>query len=408
MLPARGDYANPGRMEWRAPITSQVASPSVLQPLLARGLAAQPGNADLRIKRGHLLYDRKDYAAAAQDFAAVLGARPENLALRPVLARCLIYLGQFGEALSVLEPLAAPSVERGQAQLELGETGAAEHALRDVLSANPDDPAGCRLLCRILRRTGRSAETLALCEDLARRGATNAQFFFNWGWALAIHGDRERARRLMFDPARLTEVRLAAPEGFADTRAFCRAMADDILANPNRISRFADPTEANRGSSRVDNLFSNARPQLVETLIAMVQRAVEALPVETLPDFDPWPAARPRAARVRPWGLIQRDADYEEGHIHPSGWLSGVLYLRVPPEVTRDGDGPGCIEFGPPPAVAQALPGFAPVARYLPKVGRMLLSPSFFQHRTIPSRIDADRISLAFDVVPDAAPLTSA
>jgi hypothetical protein len=49
------------------------------------------------------------------------------------------------------------------------------------------------------------------------------------------------------------------------------------------------------------------------------------------------------------------------------------------------------------------MPDLAPAGRYVPKQGMLILAPSHYQHRTIPSGVDQDRISVAFDVVPEKA-----
>jgi hypothetical protein len=285
--------------------------------------------------------------------------------------------------------------------MELGDSEAAEREFRSVLAIDPDEPGSCRMLCRLLRNGGRVAELLAACEDLAERQATNAQMLYNWGWALALAGDRERARRLMFEPERIARIELRAPAGFPDIESFNAALADEILANPNKVTRFPEEDEANRGSCRVDNLFAGRRSDLVDLLLESIQAAVDGWAPEPRPGFDPWPHARPTAARLRPWGLIQRRDEYEEGHIHPQGWLSGVYYVAVPSAVSTAGKGPGCIEFGPPTAIARDMPDLAPARRYLPEEGVLLLAPSHYQHRTIPSGVDRYRISVAFDVVPE-------
>jgi tetratricopeptide (TPR) repeat protein len=372
-----------------------------MEAMLDGALASSPANPLLHVKLGHLRLDRKDYRSAAQSFATALELGDGAAGTRTLLARCFNYLHRHEEAIAILSPLREPSFERGRALMELGDSQAAEREFRSVLRAEPDDPASCRMLCRLLRRAGRVAELVAACEELAARGATNAQMLFNWGWALALAGDHGRARRLLFEPERIALLEVQAPAGFADIDSFNAALAEEILANPNKVTSFPEEDEANRGSCRVDNLFAGRRTDLVDLLLRSVQAAVERWTPVARAGFDPWPRARPAAARLRPWGLIQRRDEYEEGHIHPQGWLSGVYYVAIPSIVSAAGRGPGCIEFGPPSAVAQDMPELAPSRRYLPKAGMLLLAPSHYQHRTIPSGVDRHRISLAFDVVPE-------
>jgi len=141
---------------------------------------------------------------------------------------------------------------------------------------------------------------------------------------------------------------------------------------------------------------------MIRALLEFLQHLFEIYTAPPAGPFDPWRAARPAAARLRAWGLIQRRTDHEEWHIHRGGWLSGVYYVRVPRGVSADGEGPGCIEFGPPRPVARARPGLISTWRHAPQEGTLLLAPSHYSHRTIPSGADDYRISFAFDVVPDA------
>ncbi len=86
---------------------------------------------------------------------------------------------------------------------------------------------------------------------------------------------------------------------------------------------------------------------------------------------------------------------YQGSHIHTSGWLSGVIYLKVVPSQDNDG---GAIQF--------SLNGAnyshenIPQLTYQPKAGDMILFPSSLHHRTIPFSTDTERIVMAFDLMP--------
>ena len=104
---------------------------------------------------------------------------------------------------------------------------------------------------------------------------------------------------------------------------------------------------------------------------------------------------------MTPWAIIQRGDAYEAWHTHPSGWLSVVYYVRVPKAVSAEGEGRGCIEFGPPPSIAEKVTDLIETWRHVPREGTLLLAPSHYHHRTIPTGSDEPRISFVFDVVPD-------
>ena len=82
--------------------------------------------------------------------------------------------------------------------------------------------------------------------------------------------------------------------------------------------------------------------------------------------------------------------------------MSGVYYVKVPEAVhdpARQRE--GWIEFGRPDPRYTCVRD--PRVKVLePVEGQVLLFPSFFWHGTVPFDIEEERISIAFDVNPEA------
>jgi uncharacterized protein (TIGR02466 family) len=98
------------------------------------------------------------------------------------------------------------------------------------------------------------------------------------------------------------------------------------------------------------------------------------------------------------WANILESEGFQVPHIHPSGWLSAVYYVRVPGVVRSDGHA-GWIEFGEP--YTDIFHSVRPETLALrPEDGLLLMFPSYFYHRTLPFHSDEQRISIAFDIVP--------
>lgn len=389
-------------IRWDIADRADLAAPAAAAALLEQAIAARPGNALLRLKQAHLKLDRYDFAAAAGSLEAVLELDHDLAGARPRLARCYNALGRHRDALDTLAGTDGPQFERALALVRLGLDQEAVVEFGALLDLDPGHGPACRQLGKLLRRSGRIAELLELCRSLHARGAKHAQLFYVWGMALALGGREEEARAILFDRARVTELALPVPEGFADIADFNAALAEELLGNPCRLDDFPIEHEANRGSSRVHALFAGRRPDLVEALLGSLQTLIAAQATPRRGAFDPWSDARPERAHLKAWGLIQRGGDYEEWHSHPGGWMSGVYYVRVPACVTAEGPGPGCIEFGPPTSLARRRPDLVPVWRHAPREGRLLLAPSHYSHRTIPTGAAGHRISFAFDIVPDS------
>ena len=94
--------------------------------------------------------------------------------------------------------------------------------------------------------------------------------------------------------------------------------------------------------------------------------------------------------------VILKKQGYQNAHIHTSGWLSGVIYLKVVPSLGND---EGAIEF------SLNLPNFpninSPKLIHHPEAGDIVFFPSSLYHRTIPFSTDTDRIVIAFDLMPN-------
>lgn len=387
-------------IRWRVASVANLAPPAAAALLLEQVIERRPTDAALRLKLADLSLDRFDFGTATNALEIALRLDPALPGVRQRLARCYNALARHPDALDALAVHQLPEFERAFAWEALGLTDEAEAELRAVLEVDPHHLQACRQLCKLLRKAGRTAELLELCEALAARGVSHAQLLYVWGTALALEGEHERARAILFDRERVAELRLPVPDGFADHAQFNAALADEILTNPHRLSDFPAEHEANRGSSRVHALLAGRRPDLISGLLESLQELADAWTPPRYGSFDPWVDARPAAAHLRAWGLIQRGGEYEDWHLHRGGWISGVYYVRVPKGVSAGGEGRGCIEYGPPTALERALPGYLPVWRHAPREGSLLLAPSHYAHRTIPSGLDEYRISFAFDVVP--------
>ena len=142
------------------------------------------------------------------------------------------------------------------------------------------------------------------------------------------------------------------------------------------------------------------QPSYATGLLAMMINGAVRGYIDGLPDDPdhPFVAAAPARWTLNGWGVILQAQGHQRAHIHPSGWLSGVYYVRVPRAVGSASQ-QGWIEFGEPPANIGCR-RVHQTRRVAPEAGRMLLFPSYVYHRTIPFQDSENRISFAFDVVP--------
>mgnify|MGYP001341292415 CR=1 FL=1 len=103
-----------------------------------------------------------------------------------------------------------------------------------------------------------------------------------------------------------------------------------------------------------------------------------------------WPTEK----NIKSWHIVLKKQGYNNTHIHPEGWLSGVIYLKVVPTL---GKNEGAIKFD--------IGGRFSDRKYStklhnPKMGDIILFPSSLYHGTIPFSSEAERIIISFDLIP--------
>ena len=95
------------------------------------------------------------------------------------------------------------------------------------------------------------------------------------------------------------------------------------------------------------------------------------------------------------WYVVLKKQGYQSPHIHPGGWLSGVIYLKVVPSLDKN---EGAIEFSLNGEYYSSINSSKLI--HQPKLGDIVFFPSSLHHRTIPFSTNTDRIIFSFDLKP--------
>ena len=105
----------------------------------------------------------------------------------------------------------------------------------------------------------------------------------------------------------------------------------------------------------------------------------------------------PKNTSIHGWAVTLNTNGYQNAHIHPDGWLSGVFYLQVPKEKKDEGS----IFFTSLGYDYPSLNKKKIVKKLIkPTQGDLILFPSSLFHGTVSTNSENDRISLAFDIKP--------
>ena len=97
------------------------------------------------------------------------------------------------------------------------------------------------------------------------------------------------------------------------------------------------------------------------------------------------------------WLISMDNGGKLSAHIHDTGWVSGAIYINVPPK-TQPSDGNFVVSIGERQDEAEKRKNKEEIIDVFS--GDLVLFPASLTHYTIPFQSDEKRIVLAFDVVP--------
>ncbi|MEO1786722.1 MAG: putative 2OG-Fe(II) oxygenase [Pseudomonadota bacterium] len=191
---------------------------------------------------------------------------------------------------------------------------------------------------------------------------------------------------------------IAPPEGFGSLDGFNRALADVMRDLHNFTVRPLDQS-LRGGTQTTRNLLDYDHP-LIKAYIAALDAPIRQYltDIGRAPDH-PMTARNTGDYRFKGmWSVRLTGAGYHEAHMHPEGWISSAYYVAVPGGTAEAEDKAGWIGFGKPPYATR--PDLDALKWVAPKVGMVVLFPSYMWHGTRPISDTAERMTAPFDLLP--------
>jgi tetratricopeptide (TPR) repeat protein len=384
-------------------LLNSMGKPEEAAKAFRRAAALSPDFVEAHANLGATLHLAKRYEEAIVAYRRALEKLPGNADLHHNLGAVYRAIGRhdaaancYREALR-LAPHRLEFEERLAATLQdLGDYEAAVEAYQRVLIHAPASVDVNKGLAETLIGAGRPEEAVTLCDDFLARRGYNSAILCCKAIALGERGEEAAARRIMDLDRFIRPCRIEPPTGFRSLAAFNAEIEREIRAHESLD--FEPAGLATSMGFQTGKLLEH--PSYAIGLLAlMINGAVRGY-IDCLPDDPnhPFVANAPARWTLNGWGVILKAQGHQRPHIHPSGWLSGVYYVRVPASIVA-GSQQGLIEFGKPPANIGCRHAHH-TRRVTPEAGRMLLFPSYVYHHTIPFEDSENRISFAFDVVP--------
>lgn len=341
-----------------------------------RAIEADPGYANAYNNLGHALVDKGDLQAALVAYEGALEIAPESPQAHNNLGNILKKIGNYEQALEHFIQMG------GAAGVGHAEPSPMEH---EFWVNNKSQVLECLYILGRYQEFESELEKLAESGDINRRVAAVAAFACQ---QLGL----ENPHRFCKNPLEYVHVG-SLSSSVSDIEKFCA----NLIKESDKESLVWEPRHGvtKSGYLTANTIFSTGKN--AATLEALIRKEMQAYREKHQANDCEFINAWPEELELKGWFVRLKRGGYQRSHIHPAGWLSGVVYLKTIEAVDSDEGG---IEFSLHGYDLPVLDGPYPRIVHRPKVGEIILFPSSLFHRTIPYDEETDRCVIAFDAIP--------
>ena len=369
-----------------------------------RALDIEPENPEVLINMGAVLTELSRKTEAIHFYRKAIGFKPDFAEAHYNLGIVLQEINEqekavlaYKQALIFNPEHVGAVVNIGYCLKEMGSIEKAKGAYLQALKIAPDYDKSLVNLGDLLLHQGDIDEAIKVCIKFLSEHPGNISVLAFLAIAYLNSGDLDSVSKLYDFQELLKFVYLDKQFELSELKKLNQNLSDHILDHPSLVeqpSSHATRSGRHSGELLVDPMGPVAR--LKEIILDTVNDYCLALPPDT---SHSWKLNKPEIFNISVWGVSMEKQGHQVSHIHPSAWLSGVYYPKIPDSINADDLGhSGWIEFGRPPDNFSI--NDEPLIKLIrPEEGLMLLFPSYFYHRTIPYNSDDTRISIAFDIL---------
>lgn len=344
----------------------------------------------------------QDPDAASASLDAALIDRPGDTALSLAKAKVLEFTGRRSEAYAIL--VDALKIDPSEPRLHveaaalIGWTDGAlalQHA-EEAAKAAPGRGDTLAALCQANLAAGRPEVAAQIAEDLRAGWPTDQYAVALLATAWRLMGDDRYGK--LFDYERLVwSSPIDVPKGWSSLESYLADLAR-VLETLQILPGHPIGQSLRTGGQTGQTLTLSDDPT-VRAFFTAVRGPIQAY-VDRLRETGER-LGRPTVDKGwrfdSAWSSRLRTNGFHVDHLHPLGWISSACHIVVPKAVDQDHQ--GWLKFGQP-GIPTSPP--LPAEHFVkPEAGRLVLFPSYMWHGTAPFSGDAQRLTIAFDVLPD-------
>jgi len=264
-----------------------------------------------------------------------------------------------------------------------GRTEEAIAAFETALNHQPHFPKASNNLAVAQIIAGKPDDAAAACETLLELEPTNIPALASKAVALSEAERLDELNKLVDLDHNIVVHSVDPSPDFSDVGSFNEALVEHILNHPT-LAYELDGHATRKGKHTGELLSEPMGP--MATFERMINNAVEIYLAGLDANSDhPTAKTAPKKWKLTVWSVVLEEAGHQVPHIHDAGWLSGVYYPKIPHDIgPTEQDPSGWIEFGQPQDLYEVSKS-PPVKLFKPQEGMMILFPSYFFHRTVPT-----------------------
>jgi hypothetical protein len=330
---------------------------------------------------------------------AAVAQQPDNHALRLELSRFLLDARAAADAIGHLQVLRAASdapalvVLQARALELLDDRKGSQQLFDSTYARMSSDAQYLNMYVRHLLKTGAADLAAQRSLEVLEREPFNQLALAQLGIAWRLTGDAREQWLCDYE-------RFVCDFALEVEPSFLEQLQTTLTALHTAQREPVD--QSLRGGTQTAGVLFGRREPVIRALRDACASTI-AQYVATLPDDEQHPFLRRKSTRIRfagSWSVRLRSSGRHANHFHHEGWISSAFYVQLPLTMLAESSGrtDGWIQFGAPPEeLGLNLP---PRRLVQPRVGRLVLFPSYFWHGTVPFEDTTPRMTAAFDAVP--------
>ena len=284
------------------------------------------------------------------------------------------------------------ALQKGIEAHRAGKIQEADRYYTAILKANPKHSDANHNMGVLAVGIGKVEQALPFFKSALETNASKAQYWLSYIDAL-IRLDRMVEAKAVLEQAKSMG---AEGDGFDQIETYS-SFIESVIEELHYVKTKWELNTTRNGFQANVDIFKNPVGN-VSSLKAIILDEIDIyyskFKEKTCTFIKKWPSTN----NIKGWHVVLKTQGHQLAHIHPTGWLSGVVYLKVVPALEKN---EGAIEFSLNSKYYHHEN--SPSVTFQPERGDIVLFPSSLHHRTIPFTTDTDRIIVSFDLVPEGA-----